>query len=62
MAYNTGSPMHGFNPWVVAVDSTASRGNTQRSYSRSSAGDAKHGRHAGPIGLLKRLRHLLRRD
>lgn len=59
MVYNTGSPLNGFNPWVVAVGTTANGGNAKRRIPRSPAIDAKHGRQAGPIGLVKRFRLLL---
>lgn len=58
MAYNSGSPMHGFNPWVVSVGPGA---NARRTTPRSLAGVGKRGRQAGPKGLLKWFRLFLAR-
>jgi len=58
MAYNSGSPMHGFNPWVVSVDPGA---NARRTAPRTPASVAENARQGRSAGLLKRFLLLLQR-
>ncbi|GMQ76384.1 MAG: hypothetical protein BMS9Abin01_1661 [Gammaproteobacteria bacterium] len=64
MANNTskfGSPFDAYNPWVIAVGTTASSGQAKRRISRSAAPDPESERRAGQKGILQRFRRMLQR-